>query len=99
MLRATLSATVIALCVAGAAVAQPASPAKPAEKWTLPRLADGHPDLSGVWTNKTITPFERPPELANKEFFTADEAKAFVKQTLERSNMDKRSNDVSDVID
>ena len=101
MLRANLSATVIALTLAGlagTAAAQPAAPAKPAEKWTMPRLADGHPDFQGIWTNKTITPFERPPELANKEFFTADEAKDFVKSTLERSNMDKRSSDVSDVI-
>jgi len=27
--------------------------------WTAPRTHDGHPDLSGNWTNVTITPFER----------------------------------------
>ena len=27
--------------------------------WTVPRTPDGHPDLSGDWTNVTITPFER----------------------------------------
>jgi hypothetical protein len=42
----------------------------------LPRLADGQPDLQGVWTNATITPFERPAELAGKPFFTAEEAAA-----------------------
>jgi hypothetical protein len=30
-------------------------------------------DLQGVWTNATITPFERPVELGEKEFFTEDE--------------------------
>jgi hypothetical protein len=32
-------------------------------------------DLQGVWTNPTITPFERPPELASKEFLTEREVK------------------------
>jgi hypothetical protein len=30
-------------------------------------------DLQGVWTNATITPFERPPELGDREFYTEDE--------------------------
>ncbi len=34
----------------------PASIAKP---WTLPRTADGKPDLQGSWTNATLTPLER----------------------------------------
>ena len=96
MLR-TAIATVL-VCAAGTAVAQPAAPAKAAAKWTMPRLADGHPDFQGVWTNKTITPFDRPKELGNKEFFTADEAKAYVKKTLEHNNRDHRTDDVSDVI-
>src|SRR6516165_5390935 len=33
-------------------------------------------DLQGVWTDATITPFERPAELAGKEFLTEKEAKA-----------------------
>jgi len=27
--------------------------------WTTPRTPDGHPDLQGMWGNKTITPIER----------------------------------------
>jgi len=101
MLRAIFSCTAIATLIAGVAgpaAAQQTAPAKPAAKWTMPRLADGHPDFQGVWTNKTITPFDRPTELGNKEFFTADEAKEFVKKTLDRNNRDNRTDDVSDVI-
>jgi hypothetical protein len=32
-------------------------------------------DLQGIWTNPTITPFERPLELGDKEFLTEKEAK------------------------
>ena len=40
----------------------------------VPRSGDGHPDFTGVWTNITITPLERPRDLAGKEFFTPQEA-------------------------
>ena len=40
----------------------------------------GAPDLQGIWTFKTITPFERPAQFAGKEFLTEDEAAALEKQ-------------------
>lgn len=45
-----------------------------ARAWTPPRTLDGQPDLQGIWTNATLTPFERPSELAGKAFFTEKEA-------------------------
>jgi hypothetical protein len=66
--------------------------------WSAPRLSDGHPDLQGIWTNKTVTPLERPAALGNKAFFTAEEAKAFTHETLERNNKDQRPGGVSDVL-
>jgi hypothetical protein len=45
--------------------------------YSAPRLPDGQPDLQGVWTNATITPFERPVELVDKALFTAEEAQAY----------------------
>jgi len=50
----------------------------------------GRRDLQGIWTNATLTPLERPPELAGKEFFTPAEAAAFEKQGRERNNADRR---------
>ena len=32
---------------------------------SLPRTFDGHPELSGFWTNATLIPLERPVELGN----------------------------------
>jgi hypothetical protein len=38
--------------------------------WTAPRAADGHADLSGVWTNNSVTPVERPKQWAGKDQLT-----------------------------
>ena len=45
-----------------------------------------HPDLHGYWTNSTVTPLERPAELAAKEFFTEQEAIAYERQRIQREN-------------
>ena len=54
------------------------------------RLADGHPDLQGIWSYSTLTPLERPRELAGKEFFTEEEAVEYEKSLLEKNNRDRR---------
>src|SRR6202795_118756 len=42
-----------------------------------------HPDLEGLWSNETLTPLERPRELAGKEFFTEREAAAYEKHIVQ----------------
>ena len=54
---------------------------------TPARTADGQPDLQGIWYSGTNTPFERPADLAGKEFFASDaEAEAWLKKKAARSS-------------
>jgi hypothetical protein len=54
-----------------------------------PRTPWGDPDLSGLWTNATLTVLQRPAELAGKEFFTAEEAASFEQTRIAQTNADR----------
>ena len=55
-------------------VAQQRSAGAANESYTIPRTPDGQPDFQGYWTNLTYTPFERPSALADRPFYTEQEA-------------------------
>ena len=57
--------------------------------WNPPRTPDGQPDLQGVWTNGTLTPFERPAALGDKQFFTEEETAAYEKTRIQETNVDR----------
>ena len=63
-LFAPLSAVLFLLFTAAAAAAQ---------SWTPPRTPDGQPDLQGIWTDNTVTPFERPKQFGDRGFLTDQE--------------------------
>jgi hypothetical protein len=78
MRRAIVLALGTALCAAGFAVAAEAQTAKPAASaYKAPRNAMGQPDLSGYWSNATLTPLTRNPRISNKPVLTPQEAKEF----------------------
>ena len=54
-----------------------------AKHWVQGKTVDGQPDLQGVWINATITPFERPNELAGKPVLTDQEAAALEEKAAE----------------
>ena len=67
--------------------AQQRGPAAPAA-----RTPWGDPDLQGTWDFTTITPLQRPPELAGREFLTDSEAAAIEKQiNQQRFDTEERS--------
>ena len=73
-------------------LAEDAATAQPAvsDTWTAPRTSDGKPDLQGVWNFSTLTPLERPDELADKAFLTEEEASQFIQQRIWSANADRR---------
>ena len=81
--RGSLMFGIVMILVAGGPAAGQDTASNDA--WQVPRTPDGQPDLQGVWTNGTITPFERgtsfsysgvtvPDADADKAFFTEEEA-------------------------
>ena len=67
----SLAAVDVATQAAVSAAKQTTAPAQ--KKWTPPRTAEGRPDLQGLWTFATLTPLERPRELAGKQVLTDED--------------------------
>ena len=62
------------LAVLFAVVLSGPAPAFAQSETEAPRTPWGDPDLQGVWDFRTITPLERPEELGDQAFLTAEEA-------------------------
>ena len=72
----------LALTAVSPAVAQSATSGMPM------RTPDGQPDVSGIFTFRTLTPLERPQEFDGVEQLSAEEAAAFESAERTRRNRD-----------
>ena len=62
--------------------------AQPETASSAPRMPWGAPDLEGVWDFRTITPLERPAELAGRARLTNEEAASYEAAENRRQNRD-----------
>ena len=78
-LAAAWTAVAVVVLAPAFAAAQGTDAAEP------PRTPWGAPDLQGVWDFRSITPMERPDDLAEQEFLTAEEAARLEQETVARN--------------
>src|SRR2546430_7393137 len=86
--RLLASASVLAVAVASASLAGHAQPLRATPpRWNPPTTPWGTPDLQGIWNYATMTPLERPREVAGKDVLSESEAAAYERQVLERQSV------------
>ncbi|MYI74564.1 MAG: hypothetical protein F4057_04370, partial [Acidobacteria bacterium] len=83
---------ILSLAAVAAGLFLPAGAVAQSESYTAPRTAWGAPDLQGVWDFRSLTPMERPTDLAETETFTEEAAAEFSEATIRRRS---RDNDTS----
>ena len=82
MSRLSLAVVTVALA---AMLAPPAAPGQTSGEPPSLRTAWGDPDLGGIWNNATLTPLQRPANLADRAFLTEEEAAGLAQSTVERN--------------
>jgi hypothetical protein len=70
-----------------------AGPHAQARGGEIPRTASGAPDLQGVWDFRSLTPMERPGDLAENEVFTDEQAAEFSADSIRRRSRDSSTSD------
>jgi hypothetical protein len=74
------------IVVTAAATAAPGQTPAKSKAANDTRTPDGQPDLQGIWNTMTVTPMERPRDLAGKEYFASEaEAAAYAKASSDKS--------------
>ena len=85
---ATIRVLVFAVAAVALATASVAGQTAGSRPYTPAKTADGQPDLQGIWDFRTVTPIERPKELADKEFLTQAEADEYERKAVAERDAD-----------
>ena len=80
---AAIVAVVVAVAVPVAGQSSPPRPTASSSS-TVSRTADGRPDLQGVWLFATLTPLQRPDNLAGRTHLTDEEIAAIEQRASSR---------------
>ena len=77
----------VILMIGASTPARGQSAAGSTKQWTPQRLADGQPDIQGMWNNEDAnhTPLELPDELAGRSSFTPEELQARAEARAKRA--------------
>ena len=78
----------IAVAALASLLASALSQSLTAQDADIARTSSGHPDLQGIYTYRTLTPLNRPVELADRAVLTADEAQEWASFENQRQNRD-----------
>src|SRR5688572_9505319 len=89
-LQPCLYALSCAITIVALASATVAAQEKPTSGRQAPGTPWGDPDLQGIWSIATITPFERPSALADKAQLTEQEAAEAEETFRKTQNQDRR---------
>ena len=97
--RSIASRVAVALLAAGVSLGAASAVAQT----DAPRTAWGQPDLQGVWDFRTITPLQRPENLADQEFLTEEEAANLDQAAVDRNtrlwNQDAQRTEAGENVD
>jgi hypothetical protein len=90
MITIPVKTALVLVALASTSIAGQAPKASAAGK-AVPRTMDGKPDLQGVWDFRTMTPLQRPTDLAGKDVFTDAEAVEYErKNALNQDNRESK---------
>ena len=85
MKRVLAFVTIVAAMAVPATAQTPSAATKASRPFVPPKTPWGEPDLQGIYSNRTITPFERPAQFAGKAELSNEEIADLERGAAERS--------------
>ena len=80
-----LSALLTTIAVVGVTLTPAVAVGQSADPQEPPRTSWGSPNLQGVWDFRSLTPMQRPQDLSDKEFLTAEEVADLEREAIDNN--------------